>query len=89
MNSMGAVSPVGRDASTLVQGKALGVMRIDARVLLLLITSDAMDTARRHKVSQLETRRQASQEHMEVSHVDSGPSKRGPRPRRVCSRRYP
>lgn len=46
INSIGAVSPKGRDADILVQGKALGAIWMDARVRLLLIMSDAMDTVR-------------------------------------------
>lgn len=45
MNSTGALSPAGRDADTLVAGKALGEMMIDVRFRVLLMTSDAIDTA--------------------------------------------
>lgn len=45
MNSTGALSPAGRDADTLVAGNALGEMMMDVRFRVLLMTSDAIDTA--------------------------------------------
>lgn len=54
MNSIGTESPCCREAVTLVAGKALGRTWIELRRLLLLMTSDAIDTAdRRHRVSAL------------------------------------
>lgn len=44
MNSIGALSPAVRDATTLVAGNALGEILIDVRVRVLLMTSDAIDT---------------------------------------------
>lgn len=54
MNSMGPESPCCREAVTLVAGKPFGETWIELRRLLLLITSDAIDTAgKKHRVSAL------------------------------------
>ena len=49
MNSMGALSPSGRDVYTLLAGNAFGTMLIDVRFRGLVMTSDEMDTAKTRK----------------------------------------